>query len=438
LADFIAKLGERRKFKQIADGPILLCFFMSLFSGLNSLNEIAQGFEAKFSRSVLENFLNQEGLARKLRQYIKSLIKKMKRGKMIHLKHVKGKVIASVDGIETYRKRYSPEEFFKKITAGLIDSHSQISIHKNSKSDEIKYFEVYRRLVVVCLVTDRGPMPISWGFQQGDAGARFLEWINAGKKPEDMPNTKKKSFEKLKQEGELTVLKQLLDELAEESDGSLPFEVLIGDGLYDKAPIMEMAVKYNISLIAVQKEKNRNIRKKANKDFSSRDSDISWTEGGTKYQAWSGVYDDSNLKLLNKEIKIVRIIRFSKKIGSIDNFFYCSNHSFITPHFVEWCRHYRWKEENGFNAWTNHWKLLKHEFHHTNTAADSIIGLIFATIILVENYRRGNLNRGKEKHRSKSSLKLFFRGLVKSLDIANRNDFIKYLKNYLSPPLILN
>lgn len=435
MAKFIAESGERRKFKQIADAPILFCLFVSLFSGLNSLNQISKGSEAKFSRSVLENFLDQDGLPRNIRRYIKSLIKKMKRGKMIHLKHVKGKIIASVDGVETYRKKYSPEDFFKKIVAGLIDTHSQIAVHRNSETKEVEYFEVYRRLVVISLITDRGPMPMAWAFQKGDAGTRFLEWINAGKNPKNMPNAKKESIEKLKQEGELTVLKKLLTELKEDFGRSLPFEVLIGDGLYDKASILEITEKYNISLIAVQKDEKRTLRKDAAEDFSTRTPDKTWGENNTEYEGWLGVYEDENINLPNKMIKIIRVLRRSKKIGVIDNFFYCSNHSFITPRFVEWCRHYRWKEENGFNAWTNHWKLLKHEFHHTSTAADSIIGLIFTAIILVENYRRGNLNRGKEKHRNKSTLKLFFREIVKSLEIKNRHDFMKFQKKYLPPQL---
>ena len=346
MAKFIAESGERRKFKQIADAPILFCLFVSLFSGLNSLNQISKGSEAKFSRSVLENFLDQDGLPRNIRRYIKSLIKKMKRGKMIHLKHVKGKIIASVDGVETYRKKYSPEDFFKKIVAGLIDTHSQIAVHRNSETKEVEYFEVYRRLVVISLITDRGPMPMAWAFQKGDAGTRFLEWINAGKNPKNMPNAKKESIEKLKQEGELTVLKKLLTELKEDFGRSLPFEVLIGDGLYDKASILEITEKYNISLIAVQKDEKRTLRKDAAEDFSTRTPDKTWGENNTEYEGWLGVYEDENINLPNKMIKIIRVLRRSKKIGVIDNFFYCSNHSFITPRFVEWCRHYRWKEES--------------------------------------------------------------------------------------------
>ena len=438
MADFIAESGERRKFKQIADSSIFLSLFVSLFSGLNSLNQIAQGPEAKFSRSVLENFLNQEGLPRNLRRYIKSLIKRMKRGKMINLKHVKGKTIASVDGVETHRKRYSPEKFFEQISAGLIDTHSQVAVHRNSKTDQIEYFEVYRRLVVISLITERGPMPMAWAFQEGDAGSKFLEWIKAGKIASKMPNAKKKSEEKLKQEGELTVLKQLLAELKEDYGRSFPFEVLIGDGLYDKASVLEVASEHHISLIAVQKDERRNLRQEAVEDFLMRDADKSWAENGKTYQGWTGVYEDSNLNLVDKKIKIVRVIRSLKELGSIDNFFYCSNHSFITPRFVEWCRYYRWKEENGFNAWTNHWELLKHEFHHTHGAANSMIGLIFSTIILVENYRSGNLNRGPKKNRSKATLKLFFREIVKSLEINNRKDFMRFQTNYLPPPVSQN
>ena len=54
----------------------------------------------------------------------------------------------------------------------------------------------------------------------------------------------------------------------------------------------------------------------------------------------------------------------------------------------------RWKEENGFNAWTNDWGILKHVFHNDAEACDSMIGLIFIAIIGISNFRLGNLRRG--------------------------------------------
>jgi len=436
LSTFVAEYDRRRKFKQISDSPILLCFLISLTSGLNSLRQISQGAEAKFSRSVLEGFLNQEGLPRNLRRYISSLVKRMRRGKMINLKHVKGRVIASVDGVETYRKKYLPEEFFEKVLRGLIDSHSQIAVHRNSETNEVEYFEVYRRLVVISIITDRGPIPMAWAFQESDAKTQFLDWINAGKDFSKMPNATKSSIEKLKQEGELTVLKKLLSDLELEYKRRMPFEVLIGDGLYDKATILEAADKYKIALIAVHKDEKRTLRQEASDDFSTRQPDGSWAENATQYEGWLGIYEDDNLNLKNKKIKIVRVTRNSKKVGFIDNYFYCSNHNFITPRFVEWCRHYRWKEENGFNAWSNQWNLLKHEFHHTHAAADSMIGLIFTGIILVENYRKGNLNRGKSSTKqTRMTLALFFREIIKSIPFNDRAGFLNVLSNFLGPPL---
>ncbi len=116
----------------------------------------------------------------------------------------------------------------------------------------------------------------------------------------------------------------------------------------------------------------------------------------------------------------------------MDNYFYCSNRSFITPRFVESCRFYRWKEENGFNAWTNKWNLLKHVFHHTHGASEAMIGLIFIAIIITENYRYGNLRRGKQKN-VKKSLKLHFRDLIQGIDMKNRRDFLRLLHFYLFP-----
>jgi len=126
-------------------------------------------------------------------------------------------------------------------------------------------------------------------------------------------------------------------------------------------------------------------------------------------------------------VKIVRVVR-REGSESVDNYFYCSNRSWITPYFVEWCRYYRWKLENGFNAWTNKWNLLKHVFNHTYAACDAMIGLIFLSIIFVENYRRGNLNRGNQKY--SLTLKLFFNEVIKSISYRTRNDFLIFWRDF--------
>ena len=50
-------------------------------------------------------------------------------------------------------------------------------------------------------------------------------------------------------------------------------------------------------------------------------------------------------------------------------------------------------------------------FHHNSTACDSILGLIFITIIGVENFRKGNLKRGKSPKSYGLSLKDFIKKL---------------------------
>jgi hypothetical protein len=100
----------------------------------------------------------------------------------------------------------------------------------------------------------------------------------------------------------------------------------------------------------------------------------------------------------------------------------------ITPRLAEWCRHYRWKEENGFNAWTNDWKLLKHVFHHTAAACDAMIGFIFITIIVAVNFQKGNLCRGGRNFLK--SLKNHFRDLIVGFH-ASKKSIGDYMQSFL-------
>lgn len=366
----------------------------------------------------MEDFLNIEGLPRRLRKYVASMIKKMKRGKMIHLEHVKGKIIASVDGVETHRRSMSLEKFKEYVAAGLLDRHSQIAVHKD-KSGVVESLDVYHRLVVICIITDRGPMPLSWGYQESDSNEKYAEWLSRGGLESEMPNQTETVSDKLKQEGEITTLKRLLAGLKTNFPRKMPFDVLIGDGLYDKAPVLCEVEKYGVALIAVHKGEHRDLRKEAVEDFSTCKPLRQWTENHKEYEGWMKVFEDKNIQRCSKKIRIVRVTRRSKN-DLVDNYFYCSDKTWITPRLVEWCRYYRWKQENGFNAWANTWKLLKHVFHHTHNACDAMLGLIFISIIMVENFRHGNLRRGKTK--KKLSLKLFFRELVKGIKLKTRED----------------
>ena len=405
LSALLKEFDSVRAFKQTNDAASLFGIISGLTMGLTSLNELAKHTEV--SRSVLESLLNLDGLRRRMRRFIASMIKRLKRGKMIRLENVRGKFIAAVDGIETFRRQLKPEDFYALVQQGLVGEHCQVGIHRNRETGAIEYFEIYHRIVIISMITDRGPMPLGWRYQASTAGQAVLQWLQssrAGAFPLDA------GPEKIaKQDGELTALKQLLTELREMFSGKLPFDILIGDGLYDKAPILECVESYGVALIAVQKDERRKARDAAEMDFSTRPADREWAEISRSFQGWSGVYEDENIGRRNKTIKIVRVIRQNSDGAIIDNYFYCTNKPWITARLVEWCRYYRWREENGFNAWTNLWGLLKHVFHHTANACDTMMGLIFAAIIVVENYRFGNLRRGSRK--SKSTLREFFRDL---------------------------
>ena len=407
LGALISEYDQRRPYKQINDAKVMFGITSGLGAGLTSLNELSA--HTGVSRSVLEDFLNLEGLGSRLRKFVKAMIKRMKRGKMINLENVGGKSLAAVDGVETFRQRFTEEEFRKAILSGAIDCHCQVSVHRDAKTDNIIAYESYHRIVIICMISERGPFPIAWAYQQSDAYLVFKKWILNGSKREDHPSVEG-SVEKRKQEGELTVFKALLTELKDSNSNKLPFDIIVGDELYDKAPIIEAVESFGAVLIAVQKDERRSLRQEAQDDFTTRQPDKLWNEMKRKFEGWSEVFIDQNLKKSDKSIKFVRVLRRHENGTVVDNYFYCSNKSWITPRLVEWCRHYRWREENGFNSWTNEWCLLKHVFHHSAAACDVMIGFIFIAIISVVNYQLGNLRRGGREFNQ--TLKDFFRDVI--------------------------
>jgi hypothetical protein len=410
LGDLISEYDQLRPYKQINDAKVMFGITSGLGAGLTSLNELA--VHSGVTRGVLEDFLNLEGLNSRLRKFIKAMIKRMKRGKMIELENVQGKYLAAVDGVETFRRRYTAEKFFEAILNGRIDHQCQVSVHRDAKTNQIVAYETYHRIVIICMISKRGPFPVAWGYQQSDGCNVYQKWLLKGSKPEEHPAVDG-SAEKSKQTGELTVFKSLLTELRESNSHKLPFDIIVGDGLYDKAPILEAVEGFGAVLIAVQKDERRSLRQQAENDFSTRPSDKTWDEIRRQFEGWSGIFIDQHLNKQDKTVKIVRVIRRTADGIAIDNYFYCSNKSWITPRLVEWCRHYRWREENGFNSWTNEWKLLKHVFHHSSAACDAMIGFIFITIISVVNYQLGNLRRGGREF--KQTLKDFFRDVMSGL-----------------------
>ena len=81
-----------------------------------------------------------------------------------------------------------------------------------------------------------------------------------------------------KQEGELTVFKKLLSEIAFGNGGRLPFDIIVGDGLYDKAPILEAVESYGAAMIAVHKDARRVLHNGAEEEFSTKNPDKIWNE----------------------------------------------------------------------------------------------------------------------------------------------------------------
>ena len=171
----------------------------------------------------------------------------------------------------------------------------------------ITFYETYHRLVIICLITNRGPMPFQCAFQESDGYKKYGKWLKSGSIENNLLHNEIDG-EKIKQKGELTVLHYLLDELYDEFGGRLPYDVLIGDGLYDKAPVIDKVEKYGASLIAVHKNKSRILHEQAKEDFTTCKPFFVWTEDQKNYQSWHKTYEDPNREE-SKKVRIVRVIR---------------------------------------------------------------------------------------------------------------------------------
>lgn len=397
LASFIRLFAGRRSGKQKNDDSILIIILVALFckkSSLRAIERFSGLLGNPVNRSVLESFLKIDGLPRRLRRQLKAMTRAMQRGKMITLPNIRGRKLAAADGVEIYRKSYTPKEFYTAVLKDNICTLCSVSVHRDPETKEIIRYECYHRVIILSLITNRGPMPIEWEFQTSNAGKEYLTWIKNGSKNTDHPRNED-SAQEVKQTGEITAMKALMTRMHEDYNGYLPFDTIVADSLYDKATIIDLIESYGIALISGHKDERRILHKKAESDFADRNPQI-WSDKKTQYNGWSGVYEDLNRQNpLKTKVKIIRLMRQELGKEIVDNYFYCSNFPWVTPKLVEWCRFYRWKLENGFNDWTNKWEVLKHMFHHENKACNAIIGLLFVAIILVKNFWCGNLNRGE-------------------------------------------
>ncbi len=416
IRQFLDYFNERRAYKQKNDAYALITLLLGFSCNISSMRAL-EGFSDELGyfchRSVLESFLKLQDLPRKLRRQLRSMVRAMQRGKMLKIPNINGRKIGAIDGVEVYRKTYTPEEFYTAVKNKKVCGLCSVSVHRDQSTNEIVRYECYHRVIVLSIVTNRGPMPIDWEFQTSTAGTEYLNWLNNGANPKQHPK-EEGSEQDVKQTGELTAAQELMIRLNRDYNGFLPFNTMVADSLYDKANIMDLLESYKIALIAAHKDKRRTLRIQAESDFTKK-KPKTWCYKDINYQGYQGVYRDSNrADSTSNKVKIIRVLREEKGKETVSNYFYCSNFSWVTPEFVEWCRYYRWKLENGFNVWTNKWEILKHMFHHHENACNSIIGIFFISVIWVNNFWKGNLNRGFLGIKTLSeTFKKFFEALKK-------------------------
>ncbi len=433
----LEKFESRRKEKHASFDVLIAGVFKAIASGRQSMSELASSIihpmtGKKVTRKRIEALFSDEEFAGDIYENATSVVTTMKRANMLDYDGAYGETVACVDGVETCRQHYSVSEFENAVARDIVCPLCNVAVKRDSKTKEVIGYETYHRLVLISALSTRGSIPLAWEFQTSDFGKRYRDWLVRRSKvmgriaKQDTstqerildflnrrkPDTAAKSFERAKQEGELTVLNTLLKRL--QRSGRLPFDYIVGDGLYSKAGVGELVEAGGACLVAVMKEEARVVRKEADEDFQTRNPDLEWKDNkGRDCKGWLGEYADKNRKGKDKGICIVRVIRQQKEAKPIDNYFYCSRNRRLSPLVVETLRAGRWSIEDSFNCWSNRWGFLKHVFHHTERACRSILSFYFLVSSIVHNYRFGNLNRGKQAQ-AKASMtwKEFFEQIV--------------------------
>lgn len=449
----LAKFQDRHKQKHGSFDVIIAGLFHGIASGRKSLQELAGSVihpmtKKPVTRKRIEAVLNNREFADKVYEIATSVVATMKRGNMLEYEGVYGGTVACVDGVETHRQHYDIDEFESAVSRDMVCPLCNVAVKRNGKTNEIIGYDTYHRLVLISALSTRGTIPLVWEFQTSDFGKRYQSWLKRKAKvmtrmakqsssvqtrmvallDKRKPDTAERSIERAKQEGELTILTALLKRLGPER---LPFDYIVGDGLYSKAGVGELVEKGGACLVAVLKEEKRIVRENAREDFFMRPADRTWIDLKNRdCQGWIGEYEDKNRTGENKLIRVVRVVRRDQTGQEFDNYFYCSNNAALSPISVERLRAGRWGIEDSFNCWTNRWGFLKHIFHHTERACRSVLSLYLLVSSMVHNYRFGNLKRGK-KTKAPATWKAFFELIIIGVyRLIGLTELVKYAVDY--------
>lgn len=408
----LEEFSSRKKNKHSSYDWQLLGVLSAFFSGATSLSQISRkvkhpGTGIPVTRKRLELMLSDPNVCETIASLVSNAPKKMSAQKMLSFKGFRGKSVVSVDGTEIGRKKHPSRNAFEQaVQKGEVHELCNVAVHNYGTEQE--YYETYLRLVVVTALTERGAIPIAFSFQNSDFGKDYANWLDrklvlqkSGSEKEMAahealrPSTKSHAAQKSKQEGELTTVKKILKMRG--PNGRLKWDVVVGDGLYCVGPFIDFVEKQGAAVIASMPDERRNLIQRAGDDYNESEPET-WKSEKRIYIANITVLDDPNREE-GGDVKIIKVTR-KEKGKTVECHFYTSKRSFISPQFVERCRAARWDQEDLFNHVKNRGCRLNHIYHNDSNAIRSITGLILYATIVLFNFRKGWLKRGKPANRN--------------------------------------
>lgn len=189
------------------------------------------------------------------RKINENMINKLKENKFFRTNLLDGLSVVGVDGVEEFETNKNIE--------GLPERN-----HKDGRISK------YYKTLGIMSIGEKSQIMIRLEELQAKEGneiTKKIEEENENKRVSESTIT-----EKIKAEGEITVLKRILPEINKIMGKRC--DVIVGDALFDKAPVMNAIKKEGIEAVARTKDVRRAIYKDAMGLFNSRDADLIYEE----------------------------------------------------------------------------------------------------------------------------------------------------------------
>ena len=389
LASTLNNLSTKAKGKCYKASFAVEAVFFGFLVGCKSATQLAgfaedlaekKGAKLKGCRATIKSLLNEDRTVKELEIMLYKMIFQCRKKRVHKPSWSQGNVVVYVDGIylQFMKEKHKDCKYCLK------------RVHNKGKENE--RVEYYHLGVSFSLSTDSGPIPIAFGLAE------------ASSLPEDFENM---TNDKQKQEGEKSVTKRVLNDMAEYFGGSLPFDILATDSLYPDAPFLELVESLGACVVSGYKQKNRTLKKEAQRCFEDQCLGLddvakhSWdtdpSNSGRCFHSKTVVLTDKNRLGSDKDVIINETQRTERDGKEVKNTYMVSRNLKSTnlPELLENIRFHRWShKENGvFNQLTKNWNIFKHQFFHTSNAMLSIYRIMLLCLGVFNLYTNRNLCR---------------------------------------------